>query len=118
MKPHPLIVETWACHEALRRAGFASDDIYVIGDAGETGEVVVQLKAQGKEFNVVLGPRGMPLDEFHAKWKQWCVDIQTIAEDELQQMWDSSHARKNVVPLVAALKMRGFRLIGDALILN
>jgi hypothetical protein len=116
MKPHPMVAETWACFEALRRAGFASDDIYVIGDAGENGEVVVQLRAQGKEFNVVLGPSGMPVEEFHAKWTQFCADVQTISEVELQEMWDSSHARRNVVQLVASLKVRGFRLAGDALL--
>lgn len=117
MKPCRLVAETWACHEALRRAGFRSDDIYIIPDANQ-GEVYVQLQAQGKEFNMRVGPRGMSVEEFESKWKQWCADIQTIAEDELQQLWESSFIRRRVIPLVADLTVKGFRLSGNDSWLN
>jgi hypothetical protein len=116
VKPCRLVAETWACHEALRRAGFRADDIYIIANAND-GEVYVQLQAQGKEFNLRVGPRGISIEDFQSKWSRWCVDIQTIAEDELQQMWESSLIRGRVVQLVADLTVKGFRLV-DAECLN
>jgi hypothetical protein len=111
MKPHSIVCETWACHEAFRRTGFSADDIYVLPDCND-GEVYVQLQAQGKEFNVRVGIRGMPVAEFHEKWQQWCVDIKNIAEAELLEIWESSAIRRQAVQLVADLMVKGFRLSG------
>jgi hypothetical protein len=115
VKPHLLVAETWAYHEALRRAGFKSDDIFVVGDAND-GEVFVLLKAQGKEFSMRVGPRGMPVEEFEAMWKQWCVDIHDVPEAELQEIWQTSLVRRQVARLVYALNVQGFRLAGGALL--
>jgi hypothetical protein len=115
VKPHLLVTETWAYHEALRRAGFKSDDIFVVPDAND-GEVFVLLKAQGKEFKMRVGPRGMPLEEFEAMWRQWCTDIHAVSEAELREMWETSLVRRQVVHLVVALTNHGFRLKGSALL--
>lgn len=65
-----LIENLWAGHQALRRCGFSSDDIYVsVGKRGEP--VFTQLQIDGKEFNITCGLLDFDPDSFTALWSEF-----------------------------------------------
>lgn len=101
--------EAFACHEAFRKLGFESDDIFVMTDAGR--QVGMVLRTQGKEFTVILGflPGRMTREEFETLWVEAseCVNSKFSKED-LDQMYENSGIFQHRESLVRGLALKGF----------
>lgn len=117
-----VILETLCCHEALRRCGFAADDIFVelarSGDASQalmdndapigTLFVHVVLKAQCRQFVIAVG-RWDGTDKAFAKgWSKAVAWFNSAAQSEVRPIWDASTISHRLVKLVTALTIKGF----------
>ena len=103
----PVIWFVWTLHEALRRLGFLAEDIFVHADP--VGTVAVELRTQGKSFNIVVGPSGMTQAGFVAAWYDFATNLSSnkISQDDLVKHWDESRA-KHDSSFVTALIKAGF----------
>ena len=103
----------WATHEAFRRLGFAADDIFVLTTTHD--EVYVQLRTQGKEFNVridLLG-QGMTHEQFNERWLAFIERANGghFSNDLLQQVFDRwLSSAGGGVPLLTAIVSKGIVL--------
>lgn len=109
----PLLEMAWATHEAFRRLGFAADDIFVL--TTEADELFVQLKTQGKEFNVRVGPLGeLSHETFNARWLSFVdrINGRTFADDLLQQIFDRwlEHETGGAMSFINAVMAKGIKL--------
>lgn len=123
------LLEAWSVHEALRRLGFTSDEIFfAVNRPAKMGltsvlkhqpgfkvcvseetywQVVCVLKTHGREFVVTCGfvPKRLP----HKKIVETWVDFVTrfnegkIEEAFLQDVWERSEVKNTWVEFVAAL---------------
>jgi len=108
-----LLEMAWATHEGLRRLGFAADDIFVV--TTDANEVFVQLKTQGKEFNVGVGLLGeLTREAFEERWPKFVDRINSgkFADDLLQRIFEHwlQHKAGGAMPLVNAIMSKGIRL--------
>lgn len=121
MKDFPAVYrDCWALHEALRRLGFASEDIFVLlsGNAEQptTGLwFFVVLKTQGKEFTITVRPiEGLGEEEAGAGWTAFVnlVNARTFALTEMQRVYKTRFVDRVPGPamLVSALLAKGFVL--------
>lgn len=121
MKDYPAVYrDCWALHEALRRMGFESEDIFVVcsGNAAEptTGEwFFVVLKTQGKEFTITVRPiETLTYDEALAGWTAFVtlVNARTFSLTEMQRVYKTRFLDRFPGPsmLVSALLAKGFTL--------
>jgi hypothetical protein len=103
----PVIWFVWTIHEALRRLGFISDDIFVHADP--LGTVAVELRTQNKSFSAVVGPSGMTQAGFVAAWYDFATNLSSnkISQDDLVKRWDESRA-KHDPSFITALLNAGF----------
>jgi len=108
-----LVEMAWATHEGLRRLGFSADDIFVL--TTEDDRLFVQLKTQGKEFNVGVGLLG---DLTHERFnEQWLVFVERansgqFASELLQQIFDRwlQYETGGAMPLMNAIMGKGIHL--------
>ena len=115
---HAVYREAWASFEALRRLGFASEDIFVqAGESLDAGlvqapsyQLGVILRAQHKEFIIDCGRIPEEPDAIEATWQRFCkaINDREVSERDLQRVWETSHAREQVVGLLTALTAKGF----------
>jgi hypothetical protein len=105
--------EAWAMYEALRRLGFADDDIAAVVAAGT---VHVVLDTQNKKFVCTVGQLDQQYEEAADQWKTlraWIADG-TLTDAELRRMWfDSvvgSHNGGVFAEIAMKLKQMGFVL--------
>jgi hypothetical protein len=105
-----VIREALCLHEAFRRLGFPSEDIYVLGP--QAGRIGVAVQKTGKSFAVEVGQQCHLSDEaFEKLWDRAVVWFnEEASEDELQEMWENSKVLKNSTLLVSELQARGFPL--------
>jgi hypothetical protein len=100
------VCEAAAVHDALRRLGFARDDI-LVGTAkvelpsGETVDrsLFVQLQTQGQKFtmNIAPWPDDTDLAQEWAKIAKW---VRTAPEEDLTRLWTTSTIGGNVAALM------------------
>lgn len=104
----------------MRRLGFAPDEIFLIvhppgKEMIENGQtvitdqftIVLQVKAQGLEFNWTIGPTEAPNLESH--FEKACEDWNRACNTpELDRAFKSSGPWRSKVGLVAALQSKGF----------
>jgi len=116
------LLEALCLHEMLRRLGFTADHVFImLARAGnpesaifpkglELGDLAlfVQLKAQDKEYNVLMG--ALPCSE-HGFAKAWgeAVEIFNKApRTETDPLWDRSLIVKRSATVVTDLVAKGF----------
>lgn len=116
----PAIREFLFAREAMRRLGFAAEELYFVADTSGsvedrvTGQVThygdpligLQLKAQGREWNWVVGLCKLPKDQI-AKAFEAAVEIWNRG-DVMFERWEQSLAFQNRVLLVTTLMACGF----------
>lgn len=109
----PDVLACWVYWEALRRIGFASDDIFIsiYHEAVLEFDVCgVVLRTQCREFNINAAKLTRDGEEFIAAWVVFCQDVLDgrIGDRELQPIWDARPADVTMLP--AGLVEKGFRL--------
>lgn len=126
-----VLLETLAVHEALRRCGFRSDDIYVqLEPAGNpegallayrpdgpdmnaavgTLMVHVTLRAQGKEFTITVGRWCDSEETLKLQWEAAVAWFNSAPTHEAMPTWESSVIAQNILTLVEGLSAKGFKV--------
>lgn len=107
----PLLRHCWEAHEAFRRLGFDSADIFVV--LGEN--VAVMLRDQDKEFTVDLGVHVNGSEWFGNHWTLVAEGINDgdVSDSILEQIWAASPFRNQPMGFLMALKGKGFDLPDD-----
>lgn len=96
-----------ACHQAFRRLGFKSDDIYVLYS---DGFLYMILKTQGKEFNINLGTIEINEIEFPKIWAEIVETFNTGPEQEVLEIWDKSLIKNNFQLISGLIRKKGIML--------
>lgn len=112
-----LVRETYAVHHILRNLEFPAEDIYVgtplVSNAETPGcNVVVQLRHDGKEFTLVLGPLRNDEEEaeYTRKWTEFSYSYTSKSKAELDKLIDDSVIWQNKVSILVGLIRKGFKL--------
>jgi hypothetical protein len=108
--------------EAFRKLGFRSEDLYCLISRNRHGVLscFVKLKAQGKEFNLEVGPlpaRGdntpsMSCKLFADEYKLVCDALNSveISAEDCDRIWQESEAYQKKLDFVLAVTAKGFVL--------
>jgi hypothetical protein len=119
-----LIVEWAYAREVMRRLGFSADDLFFMVIRApavvhrETKDVTpinglivsLYLKAQGKEFQWVVGTTNMSKDKLQLEYERLCTEWNNgIVGDDLQT-FKKSKPFKQTERLIKALQDKGFVL--------
>lgn len=109
---HPSLRELLGIHEALRRFGFASSEIFVANSAGDSHPAVI-VHAQGKEFTVTsgieyTGDEKAFLRDWHAAAALW----NAAEPEEHEQVWSQTIPPKHAHHLYFVLLRKGFVPVG------
>lgn len=105
-----IFIEMLCTHEAFRRLGYPSSDIFagIDHDTYPTPQMVVIIQWGTKSACTTMGVPPCTDDEFPALWekavKAWC---QPENEWELQAYWDKSVVKQQAVQLAFALHEQG-----------
>jgi len=104
----PAVREAICYHEAFRRLGFLPDDIWV--GTNSTGQVTVELHAQGKVFTTIAGVCESAKDEqlFGVLWLKAMHLVIESTDEELQEIWESSFVKKNFIDFAKSMWEKGF----------
>jgi hypothetical protein len=109
-----VLLEALCLHELFRRMGFSANDIFIVlARAGNPESAIlprglsvgdlalfVTLKAQGKEYNVIMGALPCPDAEFAKAWGEAVVLFNNATRAETDPIWDRSVIVKRA-PVVA-----------------
>ena len=133
---HPTFQEALGIHEAFRKCGFPSDEIFVllnpdvqyVNSPGVDGsgssdtfdkpgrrEMLVVLKTQGKEFRVTVGIVIMSYTTWEAAWKSVCAAVmeRRVNERDLDTIWQNCRAFRDTVSFVLAIRAKGIVIPGN-----
>jgi hypothetical protein len=103
----PLYREAWAVHEALRKLGFASDQIFMHRNPAPDNMLLVVLRHQGKQLATTIGRVG---DGWEAEWGDFVNYANDAAnEPELLEIYEASWVRQQYVPLLLKLSEKGIK---------
>lgn len=120
-----LTVKDWLfAREIMRRLGFAPDEIlFVVNPPGkqmiENGmivscdklTIVLQVRAQGLEFNWTIGPTDVPDDQIQSHYERACHEWNSACDSpDLDLAFTSSAPFRARIALVQALHSKGFVL--------
>lgn len=99
--------------EAFRKLGFSSDNLYCLVAMSARFRVLscfVQLKAQGKTFNLECGAIPWPKDVWEAHYREVCGAINSgaISQADMDRIWVESEVYQNKVDFMLALNAKGF----------
>lgn len=104
-----------AAFNALRCCGFSADDIYFqLNGQHPPYQVVVMLKAQGRDFNIVTGFLPGTTDEIERQWAEIAsaVNEGRVPQEELDEIWQDWQLRHSATELLVALMNKGIALPG------
>jgi len=115
-------VEALCLHELFRRMGFAADDVFLmLARAGNPESAIipkglalgdlalfVQLRTQGKEYNVIIGALPCPEDDFAKAWGTAVELFNKATRAESDPMWDRAAIVKRWDTVVLDLHGLGF----------
>lgn len=102
-----IIVEALCVHEAFRRLGYPSDDIYVIyGSPENPKHLSILVKWGQKEAYVNVGVLDMSADEFKALWELAIPAWNGASQEVAMHYWNTSLIRQNAVPFAVNLTMQ------------
>ena len=105
---HPIIREALAAHEVFRKLGFTPDEIFI---RPRPDELFVTVRRSGLEFNFTLGKHDFgDVNTVIALWVAATEWWNMGPEAERTEMYERSETRKTVVPLIVALKAKGFAI--------
>lgn len=107
MKLDKTLKEALATHQALRKFGFSSDDIYAIL---EPGRLIMLLKAQNLEFAVDCGNFQCSEVDFPVFWADVAEYFNTCSISIVKEIWDNSWISQNLSQLKSALKNKGLKI--------
>jgi hypothetical protein len=109
------ILKAWAYHEALRRLGFLSKDIYVDIYREPVASVLVftfgtVLRAQGKKFVVSCGayPDAATAMGAMTEWDEFVDQLPSFSDEELQEVFAASEVWGASAEFVLSLRKKGF----------
>lgn len=107
-KIRPVFREALAVHEAFRRLGFASDDLFFC--VANKNQVFVKLIHEGKDFAVICGQFNVPAKQLFDEWKALLEEVNdgSLPEDTMQEIWASSFVYKGRASFITALLTKGF----------
>jgi len=115
MKPRyaPDVLACWIYWEALRKIGFAADDIYVsvYHEMALGFEVCgVELRTQGLVFIINAAKLTRPRAAFRDDWIAFCEDViaKRVDKQMLSRKWDRRPDGMDLLP--GALVLKGFTL--------
>lgn len=110
--------EALALHEAFRRLGFPSDDLFFLVSEEPTTDstaIYIALRSGGHEFNALAGMVLMSKKHAMERWTEIVeavADRERVDEASLLWLWDNSHVRRNVVSFIASLASHGIECPG------
>jgi len=106
-----VIREALAVHEAFRRLGFPSEQIFVLPGAGAADLFAVVLKYDGdKQYVVTSGEQGMSFDEMMSRWPRAVEAWNSGPETVRQAIWEGSEILGRAFDLAASLMDRGIEI--------
>ncbi len=111
--PH-YIKEGLAYHEAFRKLGFPSEEIYFAHTDGKDGQgiaLAIVLLAQNLRFTCTIHT-GLhePLKQIQDRWSAATEAWNKADDDDLDEIWTASEVCRNKVAFIAAMQSKGFRL--------
>lgn len=107
----PLVFrEALAVHAIFGAAGIPMADVYVLPQCidPQTGreELGVQAQRGDQTFTVTVGPLGMPLEQFRARWAKAVRTVRQTSNEEYQRWIDSTQARSQAAMILAAVSQK------------
>jgi len=128
---HPVLREALGIHEAFRKCGFPSEEIFVALNPPATflsmfdpnyarRSILVILKTQDKEFSVNVGYIDLKLPEWEKTWTALCLAVinHEVTEEDLDVIWQSCMAFQDKVGFVTAISDKGIDIPGPKDLLN
>jgi hypothetical protein len=123
MSIQAIVQEAWAGHEALRRLGFPSDDIYIVfgvcapaGTMYQGEECVAVLVKQGTlDFVFTIAPvRDVAL--FAKRWKKFIEDVNAKAfpASQIAMAYEESFVARHFDEMITAIKAKGLSIPKEA----
>lgn len=111
---HPTLRAFLAAHEAYRKLGFQSKDIFCIVAKNGCGvlSAFANLMTQGKQFSIECGPTQEEFDSAHERVTKAVVDGSVSAET-LDRIWLESGPFSNAFDLAALIALKGFQIPGS-----
>lgn len=105
----PAIRHCLGVHEAFRKLGFPSDDIFI---GAIQGIAWVVLRTQGKEFKVGAARTSRLQKEFEGLWSKTAQAIidGKVSNDDLNRIFLETLVVKDSVRFVAAVLAKGINL--------
>ena len=109
---HPTIWHAIGCHEGFRKLGFLADEIFVHLNPGNSPDMLVVLKTQGKEFSITVGfIEGMTRDVWQQKWNEAVAWANTTKDlDALNDCWTESVTFQKSATFIHALIRKGIEI--------
>ncbi len=105
------VKEALGYFEAFRRLGFPADDIFFT--VYRSGTAQVQLHSQGLQFACGVGLLPARYKTQAASTKLWAeaCEVWNAADnkDICESVWNFSHAKREVVGMLAAMTDKGFK---------
>lgn len=111
---HPVLREALGMHQAFRKCGFPSEEIFVSFNPTLPPSMLVILKTQGKEFSVNVGIINMSQSKWEKAWTEVCTAVvdNRVNEEDLGVIWESCMAFRDKVGFVVALEVKGINIPG------
>jgi hypothetical protein len=110
----PVLREAIGVHAIIERMGFSMSDIYMVcsrNPASDTWHVMVLLKAQGQQFVYDCGPIDIADVAVDDEWPKIAgaafAAWNGAGQPERDLLFEHCHARKDAVPMVAAIMAKG-----------
>lgn len=108
---HPVYRQAIGCHEAFRKLGFPSEEIFVLYQGGDS-TLFVTLESQGKKFNVAVGRMVLTQGQFEKDWGEITTKINdgTVSQADLDAIWQDSMPAKDSTGFLLALYEKGIQV--------
>lgn len=117
-----VLLEALCLHELFRRMGFSADDVFImLSRAANPASAIlpkglrpgdramfVSLRAQDKEYNVIMGALPCPEDDFAKAWGTAVETYNTATQEETDPIWQQSLIVKQWATVVLDLNGMGF----------
>lgn len=109
------VLKAWSYYEALRRLGFAADDIFAQAHQEPVAGVLMHMFAvglytQGNEFVVNCGAfvTEEEAQAVCAEWGEFAGQLPDFSEPELIEVFKASEPWRTSAQFVLALRLKGF----------
>jgi len=101
----PAYLEAYATHEAFRRLGFSSDQIFVHRNPAPLLDLMVVVRHHGTQFAVSVG---RVEDDWQTRWGDMVALVRSDPGDhDLRHIWESSLISRHTVGLILDLEAKG-----------